>query len=89
MSRSESKDITVRYFAAVREAVGTASEQVQTQAATVQALRAELQARGGAWADQLAPERPVRMALNRTMLRDDKPLGDSDEVAFFPPVTGG
>ena len=85
----ESKAVTVRYFAAVREALGTASEQVQTEAATVAALRIELQARGGAFADQLADNRPLRVALNQVMLHDDKPLGAGDEVAFFPPVTGG
>lgn len=84
-----SKAVTVRYFAAVREAVGTPSEQLHTDADTVAALRAELQARGGAFADQLADDRPLRVALNQVMLRDDKPLGSGDEVAFFPPVTGG
>lgn len=88
-SASSDKSVTVRYFAAVREAVGTASEQVQTDASTVAALRAELRARGGAFASQLADERPLRVALNQVMLREDQPLGSGDEVAFFPPVTGG
>ena len=89
MSQSDSKAVTVRYFAAVREALGTASEQVQTGAGTVEALRAQLRARGGNWADELAPEKAVRVALNQVMLRGDKPLADADEGAFFPPVTGG
>lgn len=89
MTVSDTKTVTVRYFAAVREALGTASEQVQTGADTVAGLRAELRARGGAFADQLADERPLRVALNQVMLREDKPLGSDDEVAFFPPVTGG
>lgn len=89
MTEHPSKAVTVRYFAAVREALGTASEQVQTGADTVEGLRDELRARGGTWAEQLAPDKAVRVALNQTMLRDDKPLADADEVAFFPPVTGG
>ena len=57
--------ITVRYFASIREAVGQGSEQVATAAATVGALRTELIARGGAYADCLAEGKAVRMA--RTM----------------------
>lgn len=89
MTVSTSKAVTVRYFAAVREALGTASEQVQTGAVTVEGLRAELRARGGDWAEHLAPEKAVRVALNQVMVHEDRPLADADEVAFFPPVTGG
>lgn len=89
MTSNAAKAVTVRYFAAVREALGTAGEQVRTEASTVEGLRAELRERGGAWTEQLAPEKAVRVALNQVMIREDKPLGDADEVAFFPPVTGG
>lgn len=89
MTVSNSKAVTVRYFAAVREALGTATEQVRTGAGTVEGLRAELRARGGDWAEQLAPEKAVRVALNQVMVHEDRPLADADEVAFFPPVTGG
>ena len=82
-------NITVRYFAAIREALGTGSEAVQTQAATLGALRDELIARGGAHAQALARGQAVRMALNQEMRDEDAPLPDGAEVAFFPPVTGG
>ena len=83
------KHITVRYFASIREAIGQGSEVVQTKAATVGALRAELIARGGAHAECLAHGRAVRMAINQDLSGEDDALPASAEVAFFPPVTGG
>ncbi|MDO9434551.1 molybdopterin converting factor subunit 1 [Hydrogenophaga sp.] len=82
-------NIQLRYFAAIREAVGTGSERLQTQAATLAALRAELVARGGAYADVLAPGKAVRVALNQTMSDESAALTEGAEVGFFPPVTGG
>ena len=81
--------VTVRYFASVREAMGTGTEQLDTPAATLAALRAELVARGGAGADALAPGRAVRMALDQVMSPESTLLTAGCEVAFFPPVTGG
>ena len=52
-------------------------------------LRAMLVARGGVWEQELAPSRPVRAAVNQAMAVGDVALSDGDEVAFFPPVTGG
>ncbi len=82
-------NIQLRYFASIREAIGTGSESVQTQAATLAALRAELVARGGAYADALAPGKAVRVALNQAMSDETAPLAEGVEVGFFPPVTGG
>ncbi len=86
---STSKTLTVRYFASIREAVGTGQETLQTQADTLGALRDELIARGGPWAASLARGRAVRMALDQVMAGDDAPLAAGAEAAFFPPVTGG
>lgn len=82
-------NITVRYFASIREAMGTGSEALQTSAATVGALREELMARSAAAATALAHGKAVRMALNQDMCHGDAALQAGDEVAFFPPVTGG
>ena len=82
-------NITVRYFASIREAAGTASEELDTEAGTIAELRAELLGRGGALAEALAPGRAVRMALNQALAHEHAGLTDGDEVAFFPPVTGG
>ncbi len=81
--------VNLKYFASIRESVGSGSEQLQTSATTVGALRDELIARGGAHAQSLARGRAVRVALNQVMSGEDAALSEGCEVAFFPPVTGG
>lgn len=82
-------NITVKYFASIRELIGQGTEPVETSAATLQALRDELIARGGAHAEALARGKAVRVALNQVMSAESAALTDGAEVAFFPPVTGG
>ena len=55
----------------------------------VAALRQLLAARGGEWAGALAPDRSVLCAVNQVIARPEQGVTDGDEVAFFPPVTGG
>jgi len=83
--------LTLVYLARLREAFGTASERVLPPegVTTVAALRAWLAARGGNWATELAPGRAVRIAVNHDLALPDTPIGPGDEVALFPPVTGG
>ena len=81
--------IQLRYFASIREAIGSGGETLETAAATLAALRDELIARGGAHAEVLARGRAVRVSLNQTMADESAALSDGAEVAFFPPVTGG
>ena len=81
--------VTVKYFASLREALDTRSEPVETTSPTVAALRDELIARGGAYAEVLARGRAVRVALNQTLSDESDALAPGSEVAFFPPVTGG
>ena len=83
--------IKVLYFARLREAFGKSSEQIALpeDVRDLEGLRALLVARGGAWEQELAPSRPVRAAVNQAMAAGDVPVADGDEVAFFPPVTGG
>ena len=82
------KSITVKYFASVREAVGAELQMIQTEASSVQALKLELSRLSTGHAAALAHPR-LCVALNQTMVRADAPLKSGDEVAFFPPVTGG
>ena len=82
-------NVTLKYFASIRETIGQGSERVTTQAPTLQALRDELIARGGAYAQALAHGRAVRMALNQDLCEETAALSEGCEVAFFPPVTGG
>jgi molybdopterin synthase sulfur carrier subunit len=82
-------NITLRYFASIREALGTGSQTWQTQASTVAALRDELMAQGGAYPEALARGKAIRVAVNQCMVEESATLTDGAEVAFFPPVTGG
>ncbi|HTS52287.1 MAG TPA: molybdopterin converting factor subunit 1 [Burkholderiales bacterium] len=83
--------IDILYFARLKEVLGLGAERMMLPQAiaTAGALRAHLQARGGAWAVELAAERPVRVAVNQVMAGADAHIHPGDEVAFFPPVTGG
>jgi sulfur-carrier protein len=81
--------LTVRYFASVREALGQGAETVDTASADLAALRDELIARGGAYAQALARGKAVRVALDQVMSDEAAALREGCEVAFFPPVTGG
>jgi molybdopterin synthase sulfur carrier subunit len=91
MRDAATASITVVYLARLREALGVATERMAPVASpmTAGALRAALAARGGAWALELAPERAVRMAVNHAMAGPETVIADGDEVALFPPVTGG
>jgi molybdopterin synthase sulfur carrier subunit len=81
--------LSLRYFASVREALGPGETVELPDGATLGALRDALVARGGRHAEVLARGRAVRGALNQAMADESAVLGDGDEVAFFPPVTGG
>ena len=86
-------NITLRFFASVRETLGTSEETLMLAAndapATVGQLRIFLAARGGVWAAALLETRVLRTAFNQVMCSADTALVDGCEVAFFPPVTGG
>ena len=82
-------NIHLRYFASLREALGSA-ESVEIEAgSTVGALRDRLIARGEPHAGALARGRALRAALNQTLCDESTLIPDGAEVAFFPPVTGG
>ncbi len=81
---------TLLYFARLREAFGTAREDAPLPTpATVGGTLDALRARGGAWATELAPGRAFRVAVNQRIASADTPVATEDEVAIFPPVTGG
>ena len=84
-------NITLRFFASVREAVGATHEALTLpgEVSTVGQVRLLLAARGGAWAEALSEDRALRMACDQRMCGPDAHLKDGCEVAFFPPVTGG
>jgi len=83
-------NVRILYFAGLREAVGQSTEQIALPAGvgSVGQLHAHLAARGGAW-EALATTKNLRIAVNQQMAAMDAPVKEGDEVAFFPPVTGG
>ena len=79
----------VLYFAWVRERVGLPKERVETGAATVRELVAELKAREPRYEAAFADEGALRGAVDQELTDFDASLTGAREVAFFPPMTGG
>ena len=86
---TETMEVRIRYFAALREALGPTDSATLPEGATLGTLRDALLARGGRHAEVLARDRAVRCALDQQMADESAALRDGAEVAFFPPVTGG
>lgn len=80
--------INVLFFAQVRELVGCDSLSVDGEYADVESLRRALIERGDRWALALESGK-LLSAVNQTLVPLTHPVRDGDEVAFFPPVTGG
>ena len=81
--------LDVLYFAWLRERIGAPRERVETEAATVSALVAELAARDDRHAAALSDLSAVRVAVDQDLADWDTPLAGVREIAFFPPMTGG
>ncbi len=83
-------EVQVLYFASLRDALGSEGETVELDdGATVADLLATLRARGSAFAAALAPDKPVRAAVDQEFAGSEATLRDGTEVGLFPPVTGG
>lgn len=82
--------LKLKFFASLRETLGVAAEDFELPAglATVTDLRQHLAARGGSW-ERLTTAENLRCAVNQDMAGGTTAIRDGDEVAFFPPVTGG
>ena len=81
--------LDLRYFAWMRERLGTSAERVTVDATDVAGLVAWLRGRGPEYASAFAAENRVRCAVNQEFAQPDQAIRAGDEVAFFPPVTGG
>ncbi|MBV8976895.1 MAG: molybdopterin converting factor subunit 1 [Alphaproteobacteria bacterium] len=79
------------YFAWVRQKIGRSEEMLSpsSQIATVRDLAEALKARGGGYAEAFGDLSRLRAAVNQDHVALDTPVSPDDEVAFFPPVTGG
>ena len=81
--------ITVRFFARLREELKTDQLAVDARPGlTAGDVLAELASQGGPWS-QLQGDQPVMIAINQAMVKPGSEVKAGDELAFFPPVTGG
>lgn len=84
--------IKLLFFAGLRERLGVEEEVLAVLpegVSTVGALREWLCARGDQWEDALKAGMAIRAAVNQDLARASTQVSEGDEVAFFPPVTGG
>lgn len=79
----------ILYFAWLRERIGLGAETVETEAETVADLVAELRGREDRYDLAFSDMDAVRVALDQELSSLDAPLGETREIAFFPPMTGG
>jgi molybdopterin synthase sulfur carrier subunit len=91
MSETSLPSIRLVFLARLRDVLGSAGEDLTlpSHVLTVGELRGWLAGRGDHWARELAPGRAVRVAINHSVVDAGATVSNGDEVAFFPPVTGG
>ncbi|SMB28410.1 molybdopterin synthase, small subunit [Sterolibacterium denitrificans] len=82
--------LKILYFASLREALDSSGEELALPAGvtSLAALREHLAGRGGVWR-KLVESQSLRAAVNQKMADAEAAIADGDEIAFFPPVTGG
>ncbi len=81
--------VNVLYFASFRETLGQADEKLSVEHSTVGGLIAELAQRGDNWRQALLENANLQIAVNHDIASRETLIKSGDEVAFFPPVTGG
>ena len=83
--------ITVLYFARLKESLKYSTEEISLpeSVSNITSLMSHLAARGGAWQEMFSGRQQVRAAINHALVSNDAVVKAGDEVAFFPPVTGG
>jgi sulfur-carrier protein len=81
--------IRLRFFASLRETLGAQGELELPEGSRVADARNQLIARGAPFDTSLARHKALRAALNQTLCEESAVLAEGDELAFFPPVTGG
>ena len=83
--------IRVLYFASLRERLGTGSEDVELPdgVTDLEGLTGFLARREGVWKEVFHSGQPLMMACNQEAAKPETPVADGDEIAFYPPVTGG
>lgn len=83
--------IKIKYFARLSESLGVKNEELEytNETSTAEDIIAGLTNRGEQWASEFSGDNKILVAVNQQMCERDATIKDGDEVAFFPPVTGG
>lgn len=81
--------LNVLYFASFREVLGQAEEQLAAEYQTVNELLEALAQRGETWQQALRDNQNLQIAVNHDVAQRETEIKAGDEIAFFPPVTGG
>ena len=83
--------IDLLYFASLKEVLGTAGEQMELpqDIHSINQLKSLLAERGGNWEHAFINNTSLLVSINQQMANDQSPIKSGDEIAFFPPVTGG
>jgi sulfur-carrier protein len=83
--------VKIFFFAALREQLGTSAEELELpqSVTTVAGLRNHLVQRGGPYEKAFGGKALIRIAVNQDMAQPTARIKAGDEIAFFPPVTGG
>ena len=83
--------IAVLYFARLKESLNYSTEEMDLPdgVKTIAQLKTHLAQRGEAWANLFNGKQTIRAAINHALVDNESAVKDGDEVAFFPPVTGG
>jgi sulfur-carrier protein len=91
MSKERFRGVKLRYFAWVRERIGKPEEDIDLPAgiATVADLMDWLRHRSEEYAHAFDNPRVIRAALDRAHVKSDAAIAGAQEIAFFPPMTGG
>ncbi len=84
-------NIKVLYFARIKESVNYSMEEIAltSDISTITALKQFLAKRGDVWAELFNGKQTIRAAINHELVDNMAAINEGDEVAFFPPVTGG
>jgi molybdopterin synthase sulfur carrier subunit len=83
--------VKLLFFAGLREQIGTPAEEIELPSGvrTIAGLRSHLVQRGGTYAKVFGGNAVIRSAVNQDMAQPTSSIKAGDEIAFFPPVTGG
>ncbi len=83
--------INISYYASLRESLGRSSEtlDIPAEVTTLGQLQSYLVGLGEPYAGAMAPDRAIRGAVNQQVGEPTTAVSAGDQIAFFPPVTGG